>query len=142
MKPVLVLSLIVGALFAGFVGATAAVALGVGSCPTATTAHPDVAAAPATELRASAPSKNDAEFAAEESKMLLRQIDDLSAQVTLLRSELEGVRADLARQATPSTEPGQLASAEQVAALQHDQVVKILEEQKQLEQKKRDDERK
>jgi hypothetical protein len=141
MKPVLVLSLIVGALFAGFVGATAAVVLGVGTCA-ATATHEEGVAAPAREARATPVSNGDTEFAAEESKMLHRQVDDLSAQVTMLRSELEGVRADLARQVAPSTDPIQVASVDQIAALQHDQVVKILEEQKQLEQKKRDDERK
>lgn len=141
MKPVLVLSLIVGALFAGFVGATAAVVLGVGTCA-ATATHDEAVATPSREARATPVSNGDSEFAAEESKMLHRQVDDLSAQVTMLRSELEGVRADLARQVAPSADPTQVASVDQIAALQHDQVVKILEEQKQLEQKKRDDERK
>jgi hypothetical protein len=140
MKPVLALSLIVAALFAGFVGATAAVVLGVGA---SSQNQPAVAAASSTQRDgANSKASDRSGAAAAESAVLSRQVDDLGVQVAALRGELEGLRSDIARQATPSAAPVLVAKADEIAAVQHDAVVKILQEQKDLEQKKRDEERK
>ena len=141
MKPVLALSLIVSALFAGFVGATAAVVLGVGSGSQSQAA----VAAPSGAARQGSASKSaedrGGELAAENAG-LSRQVEELGLQVASLRGELEGLRTDIARQATPSAAPVTVAKVDELAAVQHDAVVKILQEQKDLEQKKRDEERK
>ena len=142
MKPVLAMSLIVAALFAGFVGATAAVVLGVGASSSAE--HATAVPAPNAAVRETALHKGDSqnELLAAESVNLHRQVDDLSTQVTTLRGELDGLRSEIARQATPSAVPVAVAKLDEVSAIQHDAVIKILEEQKQLEQAKRDEERK
>jgi len=140
MKPVLALSLIVAALFAGFVGATAAVVLGVASQSPSASA----VAAPNSATRQASGSKGTdrADELAADNAGLARQVDDLSTQVAALRGELDGLRTDLARRETPSAAPMMVAKADELAAVQHDAVIKILQEQKDLEQKKRDEERK
>ena len=142
MKPVLALSLIVAALFAGFVGATAAVVLGVGA--SSQSQSPSAVAAPNSAARKASASKgaDRADELAAENAGLARQVDDLSTQVAAQCGELEGLRTDIARRETPSAAPATVAKVDDLAAVQHDAVVKILQEQKDLEQKKRDDERK
>src|ERR1043165_9862532 len=133
MKPLILLSVIVGALFAGFVGATAAVVLGVGTCSLTPAAESAVAPSTASKAAADAKSAEQADFGAAQSQMIAQRVDDLATQVSALRSELEGVRADIARQETPSSAPTLVAKGDEIAAVQREQVVKILEEQKQLE---------
>ncbi len=138
MKPAQIVLVLVGATFAGFVGATAAITL---SGDSSTKAGSHVDASVARSESASAPTQ----AAAEPHPYANSELDGLRGSLANLEREVDDLKAELARRAAPGEVAAEAAapgSPEALAALNRDTVVQILEEQRVAEQKKRDDERK
>lgn len=137
MKPAQIVLVAVGATFAGFLGATAAVTLNNNSSK----ASDHVELGVARNESASAPTQ----AAAEPHPYANSELDGLRGSLANLEREVEDLKAELARRAAPGEVAAAAAapgSPEALAALNRDTVVQILEEQRVAEQKKRDDERK
>lgn len=137
MKPAQIVLVAVGATFAGFLGATAAVTLNNNSSKASENGELGVAKHDGASVAT--------QTAAEPHPYSNSELDGLRGSLANLEREVEDLKAELARRAAPTDvaaaapAPG---SPEALAALNRDTVVQILEEQRVAEQKKRDDERK
>ena len=142
MKPILLAALL-AALVAGFVSAAAVVVL-VGrsrasAAHEAAVAERDVATAAAAQAyEQSSEAASDAAL----SRDLAEQVAILSGEVDSLRRELASLRESQDRQAAPSAVESAPINVDQLAAVQRDAVVQILQEERDREAAKRDEERK
>lgn len=138
MKPILLAALL-AALVAGFVGAATVLALAgreraaVAVAREVATAERDVAAASATQAQSS-----DAASARD----LSDQVAYLAGEVDSLRRELASLRELQDRRAAPSVVESAPIAVDQLAAVQRDAVVQILQEERDREVAKREEERK
>lgn len=138
MKPIVLVSVIAGSLLAGFLGAAAAVALVVERRAEAEVAAAEQARGEALG-RAAASSEQGQPFGSSE-------LDPLRGAIANLQREVDELRAELARREAPAeglTAAGVAPlSVEALAELKRDAVVQIMEEERQRETQKREDERK
>jgi hypothetical protein len=135
MKPIQAFLVILGAALAAFGGASVAL-MGKGEPAvreTTAVAPRDDAAAQDTAAAQPAPFANS-------------ELDGLRGAVANLQREVDDLRAQLARRAAEPVETanatGTVATAEAVAEVQRDAIVRVMEEERQREQQKRDEERK
>lgn len=134
MKPIQIALVLAGAAVASYAGAT----LALQAKPAAPTTG-DAPAASKDTVVAAAPSSEEKPFAAAELDGLRGAVANLQREVDDLRAQL--ARRDVAANETP-TEAGKVATVDAVADLQRDAIVRVMEEERQREQQKRDDERK
>lgn len=134
MKPIHTVLLLAGAAAASYAGAT----LALQATPAAPTSS-DAASAAKDTVVAAAPSSEAKPFAAAELDGLRGAVANLQREVDDLRAQL--ARRDVAANETP-TETGKVATVDAVADLQRDAIVRVMEEERQREQQKRDEERK
>lgn len=142
MKPILLAALL-AAVVAGFVSAAAVVVLvGRGRATAAqevAVAERDLAAAAAAQAQERL---DQATGDAALSSDLAEQVAILSGEVDSLRRELASLRESQDRQAVPSAVESAPINVDQLAAVQRDAVVQILQEERDREAAKRDEERK
>jgi len=133
-KPIQIALVLAGAAVASYAGAT----LALQSKPSApTTGEAPVAAK--DDAVAAAPSAEAKPFADAE-------LDGLRGAVANLQREVDDLRAQLARRDAAANdaprETGKVTTVDAVADLQRDAIVRVMEEERQREQHKRDEERK
>lgn len=135
MKPIQTVLVIAGAAVASFAGASVAL---MGKSEPA--AHEATALAPRDDASTAS------QAAAQPAPFANSELDGLRGAVANLQREVDDLRAQLARRAAEPVETanstGTVATAEAVAEVQRDAIVKVMEEERQREQQKRDDERK
>jgi hypothetical protein len=137
MKPILIAALL-AALVAGFVGAATVLVLSSREQAAAVaTEH-----ARATEHAAAAAIETSARVTDVSNDELRDQITVLAHEIDELRDQLDGLRSGMARQETPSAVEHKPINAEQLASVQRDAVVQIMQEERDKEAAKREEERK